>query len=186
MNTITKIYLVTNIDNDPNKVYVGKTYTDDRINQHKQRFGDQINFSYIDEIEGLDKNSWKPLERYWIEQFRQWGFILVNKNKGGGGPNAGVMHSKEWVDKIVQALKNKTLPIFNCKFCNKELGGKGNLNKHQNTCKNNPDKQEPKPKSEKWLQAIKKPRNKINYKKSEEWKQSHSKTMKDLFKNKAK
>jgi hypothetical protein len=182
MNSITKIYLVTNIDDNPNKVYIGKTHTTSRINKHRQRFGDQISFSYIDEIKGLDKNSWKPLERYWIEQFRQWGFILVNKNKGGGGPNAGVKHSKEWIDKIKQALKNKPLPRFNCQFCNKLLGGKGNLSKHETTCKSNPDKQEPKPKTEKWLQAIKKPRNKTNYKKTEEWKQNHSKTMKELLK----
>jgi len=184
MNSITKIYLVTNIDNDLNKVYIGKTHTTSRINKHKRSFGAQINFSYIDEIEGVDKDSWKPLERYWIEQFRQWGFVLVNKNKGGGGPNAGVRHSKEWIYKIAQALKDKPLPRFKCQFCSKELGGKGNLSKHETTCRSNPDRQEPKPKSEKWLQAIKKPRNKVNYKKTEEWKQSHSKTMKELLKTK--
>jgi hypothetical protein len=82
---LTKIYLVTNCYNDPNKVYIGKT-KNCRKNQHKQTFGSQIIYTYIDEINSLDRNDWKPLESYWIEQFRQWGFEIMNKNKGGNGP----------------------------------------------------------------------------------------------------
>jgi len=51
MINITKIYLVTNIDNDPNKVYIGKTKTRwGRESKHKQKYGSQIVYSYIDEI----------------------------------------------------------------------------------------------------------------------------------------
>jgi hypothetical protein len=35
----------------------------------------------IDEIDG----DWEWLEQYWIEQFKQWGFKLVNHTKGGEG-----------------------------------------------------------------------------------------------------
>lgn len=82
-----EIYLVENIDNNPNKVYIGKTKLSKRREKnHKDRFGKQILFSVIDEMDTDIKQEWKDLESYWIEQFKQWGFELVNKNKGGGGP----------------------------------------------------------------------------------------------------
>jgi hypothetical protein len=65
--------------------YIGKTIDPtSRIMDHKKSRGQSITLTLIDEING-DVNKWKPLESYWIEQYRQWGFILENKNKGGGG-----------------------------------------------------------------------------------------------------
>lgn len=84
MINTTKIYLVTNCYGDPNKVYVGKT-TGTRKSVHKRRFGSQIMYDYIDEINSIKREDWVPLESFWIEQFRQWGFELMNKNEGGGG-----------------------------------------------------------------------------------------------------
>jgi hypothetical protein len=82
----TKIYLVTNCYGDPNKVYIGKS-KNSRKNPHQQTYGKNITYDYIDEVDSLDRKYWGPLETYWIEQFRQWGFEVVNKNKkGGGGP----------------------------------------------------------------------------------------------------
>ena len=81
---ITRIYLVTNCYNNPNKVYIGKT-KNCRKNKHKQTFGKNIIYTYIEEIESLNSKDWKPLECYWIEQFRQWGFEIMNQNGGGGG-----------------------------------------------------------------------------------------------------
>jgi hypothetical protein len=83
-NQITKIYLVTNCYGDPNKVYIGKTVTT-RKNHHKRTYGNDITYDYIDEVESLDKDVWVPIESFWIEYFRQLGFDLQNKNKGGGG-----------------------------------------------------------------------------------------------------
>jgi hypothetical protein len=41
----------------------------------------------------LHRKDWTPLECFWIEQFRQWGFEIQNPNpKGGGGPE---FHSEE-------------------------------------------------------------------------------------------
>lgn len=100
---ITKIYLVSNCYGDPNKVYIGKT-KNSRIISHKQKFGKQIKYVYIDEINSLNKKDWKPLECYWIEQFRQWGFELMNKNKGGGGPEFVLDEIK---NKISKANKGK-------------------------------------------------------------------------------
>jgi hypothetical protein len=86
MINITKIYLVENCYGDSNKVYIGKT-KNNRKSSHKNTFGNQIIYTYIDEIESTNREDWKPLESYWIEQFRQWGFEVMNKNKGGNGPN---------------------------------------------------------------------------------------------------
>ena len=111
MTGITKIYLITNIDNNPNKVYIGKTKNNSRKQNHKLKYGSQITFDYIDEIYSLDRKYWTPLESYWIEQFRQWGFIIMNPNKkGGGGPE---FHKIETKQKISEAhkLKHRKLSI---------------------------------------------------------------------------
>jgi hypothetical protein len=114
----TKIYLVENCYGDPNSVYIGKTKGSREIS-HKRKFGKQIKYTYIDETFNLNKIYWKPLETYWIEQFRQWGFKILNKNKGGGGPefvsenvkkkisvnNIGKPKSKEHSEKISKAKK---------------------------------------------------------------------------------
>ena len=85
---ITKIYLVTNCYNDPNKVYIGKTKNKGNVrhSNHKKTYGNNIIFTFIDEINSIDKKIWKPIETYWIHQFRQWGFDVMNINNGGGGP----------------------------------------------------------------------------------------------------
>lgn len=83
---MTYIYLVTNCFNDSNKVYIGKT-KNSRKSKHKQIFGSQIIYTEIDKINSLDRKYWEPLETYWIEQFRQWGFEIVNiRKRGGSGP----------------------------------------------------------------------------------------------------
>jgi hypothetical protein len=101
---ITKIYLVTNCYNDPNKAYIGKT-KNSRKSDHKRKFGDKIEYSEIDEINSLDKKDWEPLETYWINQFKSWGFEVLNKNEGGGGPT---IHSEETKIKMSISHKGKT------------------------------------------------------------------------------
>ena len=86
MGKITKIYLVENIEQETNKIYIGKTISS-RKSAHRSKYGHQITYTYIDEIDSLNHKDWEPLETYWIEQFRQWGFDVVNKRKkGGSGP----------------------------------------------------------------------------------------------------
>lgn len=104
---MTKIYLVTNCYNDPNKVYVGKT-KNSRKNPHTKTYGGNIEYTYIDQVNSLDRKYWKPLESYWIEQFRQWGFEVVNKQKrGGSGTEYQTEESKR---KIGKNQKNKPKP----------------------------------------------------------------------------
>jgi hypothetical protein len=105
LKKVTKIYLVENCYNDPNKVYIGKTITSRKSN-HKKTYGDQIIYTFIDEVNSLDRRVWEPLETYWIEQFKQWGFEIVNiRKKGGMGPE---FLSQEAKDKKSKAMLGKT------------------------------------------------------------------------------
>jgi hypothetical protein len=91
----TYIYLVENIRSDE-EIYIGKTTNIDRRHQaHKQKWGNNIFFTIIDEIDSTQRGNWEPLESYWIEQFICWGFNLLNKNKGGGGPDWFSKESKQ-------------------------------------------------------------------------------------------
>lgn len=144
MINITKIYLVDNIDNNPFKVYIGKTKisrSKSREYDHKYRFGCQINFNFIDEINSLKKEDWEPLETYWIEQFKQWGFEVVNKNTGGGGPDSHTDFSKSKISvsklgqkypknhglKISKALTGKTKSKEHCLNISLSKLGKPNI-----------------------------------------------------------
>ena len=200
---MTSIYLVENIEKNTDKVYVGKTINPKgRFCDHKKTYGNQIEFTIIDEIESLDQKMWKPVESFWIEQFKQWGFEIVNKNGGGSGPSFMTEDSKHRIAKTLKLKRasgeiteseetkklriksltgrkltqehirniklgkkgcvtwNKGLkggpsnfkgknhteeakeklrtpkPKFNCQLCGKEIGGLGNLNQHQRSCKN--------------------------------------------------
>jgi hypothetical protein len=94
----TYIYLITNIDNNPNKVYIGKSNSPHlRKHYHNSKFGKDITFNIIDIILYKNKKEWEFFENYWIEQFRCWGFELKNKNNGGGGPQ---FHNEETKQKM--------------------------------------------------------------------------------------
>jgi hypothetical protein len=81
---MTKIYLVTNCYDNPNKVYIGKTKAN-RYNNHTRTFGKQISYVYIDEVDSLNRKDWKPLEIKWIQYYKYLGYDVLNKNNGGGG-----------------------------------------------------------------------------------------------------
>jgi hypothetical protein len=97
MINITKIYLVTNIDNDPNKVYIGKTKTRwGRESKHKLKYGSQITYTYIDKVSSLDRKDWEPLETKWIQHYINLGYGVMNKRKiGGSGPEYWTEEQKE-------------------------------------------------------------------------------------------
>lgn len=152
---MTKIYLITNIDNDPNKVYIGKTSIGTlRKYNHFYKFGRQITFDFIDEVDSILKADWKYLESYWIAQFKAWRFNIVNKNEGGGGIQnhniatknylssirKGVPKTKESVLKRAALLKGVALNKYNCEHCSKEIGGEGNFIKHTRSCLANPNR----------------------------------------------
>lgn len=74
-------------------LYIGKTKNslNLRQKQHQKKFNFNINLIELDKVGEKD---WKFWECYWINQFKQWGFILLNKNKGGGGPEYHTEESK--------------------------------------------------------------------------------------------
>jgi hypothetical protein len=104
---MTKIYI---LERNGVPFYVGKAKdVIRRKHKHTQTYGDDIILTVIDEVE-----DWKCWEEYWIEQFKAWGFTLLNQNKGGGGPERYTEEQKQKMkkprkegtgDKISKALK---------------------------------------------------------------------------------
>ncbi len=106
----TKIYLVENCYGDPNKVYIGKT-KNSRETKHKRTYGFQSIYTEIDSIDSLDRKDWKPLESYWIEQFRHWGFDVMNVRKiGGSGPEFQTEEAKMKMRKPKTNKENFSYP----------------------------------------------------------------------------
>lgn len=112
-----KIYYLHKGDNIP--FYVGKTINPkNREKQHKFEREESVKMVIVEEVK---KDKWKCRESYWIEQFTQLGFVLENKNKGGGGPLGGTpkpqgfglgrKHSIYTKQKISQANKNNKGPL---------------------------------------------------------------------------
>jgi len=101
----TIIYYLHKGDNIP--FYVGKTNRlQGRISSHRKRFGKNV---ILEEIDNVSLSEWKFWECYWIEQFTNWGFVLKNKNNGGGGAtkqNFSPQRSK----KISKARLGKPMP----------------------------------------------------------------------------
>ena len=79
-----KVYIYCLFDENGVPLYIGKTKNNLilRERQHQKKLMKQIS---IIELDNVDNNEWKFWEEYWIEQFKAWGFSLLNQNKGGGG-----------------------------------------------------------------------------------------------------
>lgn len=103
----TYIYLITNIDNNPNRVYIGKTINyNSRKYDHFQKYSQNVEISIIDKVNSHFSKDWKPLECYWIEQFKTWGFDVCNRNNGGGGVE---FRTQESIKSIRQKLQKPVL-----------------------------------------------------------------------------
>jgi len=105
----TKIYLVINCYDDCKSVYIGKTINNSRKNDHKRKYGYDIEFKILEEIEGTNKNLWKPRESYWIQHYINLGFKVLNKQlKGGSGVE---YHTEETKNKIKQWKKENRVRV---------------------------------------------------------------------------
>ena len=130
------IYLIENIEHNSSTIYIGKTKESNLKNRkynHKYKYGKQISFLIIDEVDSLEKIKWKNLESYWIEQFRQWGFNVINKNKGGGGPNYFNEDSKI---KLKNSLKGRVVSEYTKQKISKSLKGIKKSQEHRDKIKN--------------------------------------------------
>jgi hypothetical protein len=100
MINTTYIYFIHKGDNIP--CYIGKTVNSSiRLKNHKAKNKQYTHLEIIDEVLSSE---WKFWERYWISQFKQWGFVLENKNNGGNGISGfellGKTHKDESKEKM--------------------------------------------------------------------------------------
>jgi hypothetical protein len=124
---MTIIYIVKNINNNLNTIYIGKTTGNWRKNQHKRKYGLQIIYEEIDRIDSSKKEDWKPLENKWIKHYKDLGYNVLNENEGGGGPTHHTEESK-------QKIRNKKLGNHHTeeskqKISKSKTGLKYNINK---------------------------------------------------------
>ena len=106
----TKIYIVLNCYGNPNQVYIGKTINKSRKNDHKRKYGYDVIFAILEEIEGTEKNVWKPRETYWIQKYIDLGYDVLNKQKlGGSGVEFHSLESREKIKKSKSLLPHPNL-----------------------------------------------------------------------------
>lgn len=60
-------------------------------------------------VEEVPKKEWEFWEQHWIQQFKGWGFDLVNTHKGGTGGT--IAHSEETKRRIGDANRGKSMPM---------------------------------------------------------------------------
>ena len=78
-----------------------------RKHYHKKTYGNDIIITVIDLINSFKKEDWKPLETFWIRQYKAWGFDLENKNNGGSGSEGFVTDYKEYYKEYNKSNKQK-------------------------------------------------------------------------------
>ena len=101
---MTSIYIL--VENNT-IIYLGKTNKPfRRLREHKTTFSKDVILEVIDEVDEIDWIFW---ERWWIEVFNSWGVVLLNKNRGGGGPNQQTEHSKKLIGDKQKGIKKPTI-----------------------------------------------------------------------------
>lgn len=99
------IYYLHQGDNVP--VYIGETSQslNRRLNNHKRKLGTNL---FIELVDIVSTNEWRFWESFYISLFKSWGFILINKNKGGGGMEKGYpKHTSESKQKIGNKIRGR-------------------------------------------------------------------------------
>lgn len=98
-----KIYIYTLADPRTGEIrYIGKTNnltTRYRHHLNKRRYTHAGNWIYslstqnlypiIEQLDVVDREYWRETEKYWISQFKTWGFKLTNFHEGGEGNGGG-------------------------------------------------------------------------------------------------
>jgi len=119
---MTKIYTLS--DPETNEIrYVGKTIgtLNSRLSKHlcdsKRRGWKYHTINWInlllkrglkpkiELIEEVLDSEWKFWEKYWINQFKSWGFNLTNHRVGGEDGPTGYKQGKEIIQKRLETLK---------------------------------------------------------------------------------
>lgn len=113
------IYTLSSTEEPNNIRYIGKTNNiKDRIRRHISKYYLNLEDNYknrwikselakgnsilIEKLDYTADENWEDLERYWIAQFRNWGFRLVNTTYGGDG----IRLTNELIQKRNESNKN--------------------------------------------------------------------------------
>lgn len=88
-------------------IYLGKTNKPiRRLREHRMNFSKDVALEVLDEVE---ENEWIFWEQWWIELFNSWNIILLNKNRGGGGPNQQTELAKNLIGNKQKGIKKPTI-----------------------------------------------------------------------------
>lgn len=88
-------------------IYLGKTNKPNRrLREHRVNFSKDVTLEVIDEVE---ENEWIFWEQWWIELFNNWNITLLNRNKGGGGPNQQTNSAKKLIGNKQKGIKKPTV-----------------------------------------------------------------------------
>ena len=98
----------------------GHNYTSNWINKELG----SGNYIIIEELDLTIQDNWEYLERYWISQFKSWGFKLTNLTDGGDG-NKGQFFSKE--SNIARGNKLRGIPSSENVRKNISIGSTGKI-----------------------------------------------------------
>lgn len=142
----TKIYTLTSSANINNIRYIGKTNTSlkkrlcghitlSKINKDKNYTHNHTsnwiqkeitlgNYILIEELDSTLNLNWEYLEKYWISQFKAWGFKLTNLTDGGDG-NKNQFFSPE--SNLARSIKLKGVPRSKNVCENISKGSKGKI-----------------------------------------------------------
>lgn len=98
MGKVVAIYCLCNEFNIP--FYIGKSNQPiRRVHFHKKKYGNDIKMEILDNV---SIECWVFWEKHYISLYKSWGFILLNKNNGGGGPTSWDQKQKDQRSKILK------------------------------------------------------------------------------------
>ena len=95
--------------------YVGSSWNAiERLKGHKTRFGYNTVMEIIEEVDVPQRWDLQNIEMYWIEQFKQWGFTLKNKDSHKSYNNAPSDIAKYITDLTIERYKGTkiTMKLF--------------------------------------------------------------------------
>jgi predicted DNA-binding protein YlxM (UPF0122 family) len=145
------VFIYTLSDDSGNVRYVGKTkqYLKQRLYSHIKESQTKGMKSHkiswikslllkderpkIEVVDEVPESDWQFWKKYWIEQFKQWGFKLTNQTEGGQGGN-GYEHTEEAKERMRKAKLGTSLPKEHRENISKSVKDKSKEVPNYNKC----------------------------------------------------